>query len=214
MPLNILAISIFTAIFCVQAIRKHQFHWLWFAVAVWLTVGGFSAYVLPNVMGITHQANLYLVHFYIFIGSIFFFVNDVKRLPTPDREGNPRVMTWHSPEVGGWLTLLAVSGVVMHAAFALLAFLLWLKYPEGYTPMFSTRLLFLYVFNPLNWYGLQLVIMALLALHRVMMREPIHVFSLAQIQMTFLICLTWFFLSILNVYQIIPLMIRHFLMRM
>lgn len=210
MPLNHLAITAFIAIFCIQTMRRQQFQWLWFSVVVWLVFGLFSAHILPNVMGITEMPNLYLAHGYAFLGSIFFFLNAVERVPQPENSER-KFMTWHSPSAGKWLTLFAVSGAVMHAAFLLLAGLVWLQYPDGYTPILPARLWSLYMLNPLYWYSIQLLMMGLLALHRVMTRESVGVFSFGQIQAIFLICLILFFLDILNIYRIIPLIILHFI---
>lgn len=208
MPLNNWAITAFIAIFCIQTMRKQQFQWLWFSVVVWLALGLFSAYILPNVMGITEMANLYLAHGYAFLGSIFFFLNAVERVPQPEN-GERKFTKWHSPKAGNWLTLFAVSGLVMHSAFIVLTILVWLQYPAGFTPILFARLWSLYMLNPLYWYAIQSLLMFLMVWHRTGTREPISVFSFGQIQMIFLICLILFTLDILNLYPLIPVLIWH-----
>lgn len=195
--MNLWAISLFTLIFIVQTMRRHQFQWLWFAVAVWLSLGILSGRVLPHILGITTWTNLYLVHFYAFLGSVFFFINSVEKLPKPENKQNAAQM-WHSPKAGVWLTLFALSGLVMHVAFLIWSVLVWWVYPEGYTSLLLIRLLFLYVSEPVYWYSLQLLIMLIFALHRLMVREALHVFSLPQLQMGLMLCLMLFLLKLFN----------------
>lgn len=192
---------LFVLLFAVQALRRHQFNWFWFAVAIWLALGLFSGSVLPNILGITEWFNAYLAHFYVFLGSIFFFLNGTFRLPE-------RVATWQAPQAGGYLTLLAVSGLCVHLAFGALLILTWWVYPQGYSAMLPAQLLAMYVFDPMFWYGAQALLMLLFALHRQIRRDGMDVFSLAQIQVGMLLALLWQTLYVMNAYRWLPNLLR------
>ena len=124
LPLEYWAIGLMLGVFFWQTGRHQQFQWLWFTVVLWLVLGIFSARLLPNVLGITRMPNLFIVHFYMFMGSVFFFMNSSKR--QPEKSDSARILTWQNPEAGSWLTTFAVSGAVMHAAFLSLCVLVWL----------------------------------------------------------------------------------------
>ena len=191
---SLIAVILFIVFFVIQTFRHHQFQWLWFAIALWLSMGLFSAYLMPRVLGITHLFNLYLVHLYVFLGSIFFFINSAHRLPE-------RKLTWQASQTGSWLSLFATSGVAMHSAFLMLLILISWHYPSGSTAILSARLLTLYTLDPLYWYAIQAFVMVLFALHRWIQGDAPHVFSLSQLYTGFLLCLIWQFLYLLGVYQ-------------
>lgn len=196
-----LIIILFVLLFFVQTLRRHQFNWFWFAVAIWLALGLLSARILPNVLGITHLTNAYLTHFYVFVGSVFFFLNSTFRLPE-------RPATWQAPQAGGYLTLLAVSGLCLHLAFGMMLILTWWVYPQGYSAMLPAKLLAMYVFDPMFWYGAQALLMLLFALHRQIRRDRFDVFSLAQIQAGVLLALLWQTLYVMNAYRWLPNLLR------
>ncbi|QMT30388.1 hypothetical protein [Alysiella filiformis] len=200
-----LIICLFVFIFFVQTLRQHQFNWLWFAVAIWLVLGLFSGSVLPRVLGITQPFNLYLAHFYVFMGSIFFFLNSTFRLPE-------RKATWHTPQVGAYLNLLAITGLCMHLAFGMLVALTWWTYPQGYAAMLPAKLFAMYALDPIFWYGTQFLLMLLFVLHRKMLGESARIFSLPQIQVGVLLCLLWQFLYVINAYVWLPRLLRWLLL--
>lgn len=188
---------LFVLLFAVQALRRHQFNWFWFAVAIWLALGLFSGSVLPNILGITEWFNAYLAHFYVFLGSIFFFLNHVFRLPE-------RVATWQAPQSGAYLTLLAISGLCMHLALLVFIGLAWWTYPEGYAAMLPAKLFAMYALDPVFWYGTQFFLALIFVAHRKLSRDPLHVFSLQQIQVGVLLCLLWQFLYVTNGHVWLP----------
>ena len=55
--------------------------------------------------------------------------------------------------------------------------------------------------------------MLLFAVHRLMLRQPVYVFSLGQIQGGFLLALILFFFYITNVYQYIMPLIYYFFLK-
>lgn len=198
---NFWVVLLFTTIFFIQALRKQQFNWLWFAVAVWLVLGLFSAQVLPRILGITQPINLYWTHFYVACGSLFFFLNDAQKLPN-------HTATWQAQTAGSLLTTVAISGVAMNVAAAILVALAWWSYPSGYSVILLSRLLILYTLDPLFWYGLQILLMILFALHRWIARQPATIFSLQQIYTGVFLCLIWQFLYIINFYAWLPILFQ------
>lgn len=196
-----LIIILFVLLFFVQTLRRHQFNWFWFAVAIWLALGLLSARILPNILGITHLTNAYLAHGYVFVGSIFFFLNSTFRQPE-------RAATWHAPQAGGYLTLLAISGLCLHVAFVIMWILTWWTYPQGYSAMLPAKLLAMYVFDPFFWFGMQFLLMLLFALHRAIRRDALDVFSAAQIQVGVLLGLLWQSLYVMDAYRWLPRLLR------
>lgn len=206
--LNTLTILALMTLFCLKAIRKQQSGWLIAAVTLNLLLYFAFSVVFPHEPTLSTTLLIHTVHLGVFVASVAFFL---KAKPYTEADGTHRKMTWHNPTGGAWLTLFAVSGLAMHAALFLLAFLVWLQYPDGATAILPARLWSLYTLNPIYWYGTQLLLMGAMAWHRYVAREPMTVFSLAQLQAVFFLCLIWFFLFILNIYRIIPMIIRYFL---
>lgn len=194
LDLNLLFVLLFITLFFIQTLHKQQFNWLWFAIALWLVLGLFSAQILPRILGITQMMNLYLAHFYVFCGSVFFFLNDTQRLPERQQA------TWQAQTAGRLLTLLAVSGVSMHLALTLLFGIVWWHYPNGSTAIILPRLLTMYTLDPLFWYGTQMLLMILFALHRWCARDHSGIFSLQQIYAGVFLCLIWQYLYAINFY--------------
>lgn len=195
--INLIVLMIFALLFVGNAFRQQKFNWLWFAVAVWLVLGLWSASILPSVLGITHLTNFYLLHGYIFTGSIFFFLNDLEKLPK-------RTATWQGARAGNYLSLLATAGLAMHVAFILLMLLVWWLYPAGQSAMLPARLMTLYVLQPVYWWSMQAFLMLLFALHRKMVGDAIHVFSLQQVQMGVFLALVWQFLYVVDAHRWLP----------
>ena len=206
LDLNLLFVLLFITIFFIQALRKQQFNWLWFAIALWLVLGLFSAQILPRVLGITQMMNLYVAHFYVACGSVFFFLNDVEKLPE-------KSSTWQSQTAGRLLTLVAVSGLSMHLALAILGGLMWWEYPNGNTPFVLSRLVMMYTLDPMFWYGSQILLMILFALHRWLMGEHSTIFSLQQIYTGVFLCLIWQFLYTMNFYTWLPRLLQWLMFR-
>lgn len=209
MPLEYYVIGLVVVLFIWQSYRYRHFQWLWFSVVIWLVFGLFSSYLMPRVLGITHMPNLFIVQFYLFAGSIFFFLNHTHKLPVSQQDKT--ILTWHSPKSGVWLSTFAVSGLVMHAAFLLLLVLVWLKYPAGQTPMLFAQLFRLYALDPVYWFALQAWLMILMVLHRLILRQHLCMFSFGQIQVMFLLTLVLFFFYVINAYQLVIPLILYFL---
>lgn len=153
------AVALMPGLFAAQAYRRGHFQWLWCAVLVWLGVGLISAMLLPKILGITHLANLYLPHFYLFIGSVFFFLNQVhtETLPSGRRY-------WTSRNGDVLLSLFAWANLVLHAAWAWWG--LYCYAMGGVSAYVPVHWLAVYFASPLNWLLMLAVLMGVFYLHR------------------------------------------------
>lgn len=170
-------------LFVGETLRTRQFFWLSFALLLWLLGGWLSAKILPNILGITQLSNIYLLHFYTFVGSLFFWFNHVIRQP----ESGIRSI-WQS-QSSALLTVFALANLAVHAAFMLLLGLIWWSYPQGLTTRIAPILLQLYAWQPLVWWLMVGLLMVIFALHRRVNDEPVTRLTLRQWQGGFLIAL-------------------------
>lgn len=203
---NFLLILLFIIIFFIQTLRKQQYKWLWLSIMVWISLSLVSAQILPRILGMGHLANLYLVNFYLFIGSVFFFSTGLQQV-------GGKVNTWQNPTAGRLLTLIAISGVSMHLSLLIFAGLVWWQYPSGNTPFVLSRLVIMYALDPLFWYGSQILLMIVFMLHRWIARESVSIFSLQQIYVGTFLCLIWQFLYTINFYVWLPKLIQWLILR-
>ncbi|MDO4434745.1 MAG: hypothetical protein Q4B82_09250 [Alysiella sp.] len=177
---------VYGLIFVWQAFKHVQMQWLWSAIVLWLSLGLLSAQIMPNVLGITHWANAFLLPLYLFSGSIFFWINQIERLP----ENNKRPK-WRSKNGSIFLSLFAQSLLLVHLAFLLLSVMIAWTYPKGLSAFLAAHLFNLYYLNPLHHMCLQALLMFLFACHRHINHERADVFNLIQLKMGFLITLTY-----------------------
>lgn len=162
--------------------RAGQFQWFWASIVLWLAVGFWGAKLLPGMWGITHVGPLFIPHFYLTAGSVFFFIDYWKK--TPDKG------LWEADSRYPLLSLFAVSNAVMTLAFATVALAVWYQYPQGLSVAAVPALLKIYALNPVYWFALQLVLMAVFYLHRtVVMKQPASLFSGRQLQGGYLMVL-------------------------
>lgn len=178
---NNTVISVLTAtVFTVYAVRHQQWIWLGATLLMWLTLGTYSANVLPGILGTTQQTNIAISHIYIALGSVFFAYRSVFRQPKAQ---------YYQSQAGTFLTLLALAIWAMHAMFALLSILIWWNFPSGITPAIAPILLQLYFFDSPVWWTMTLWLMLLFALHRVWLCQPLTQFSFRQLESGCLIAL-------------------------
>lgn len=200
MPIEYWIIGLVICFFVLNTLRRQLFPWLLFSISAWCCVGIYSKYLMPSVLGITHVSNLFILQFYIFLGSAVFFLSNVMRLPDHINEKEYTTLTWQSPSAGGWLTTFAVSNLIMHCALITLISLVWLQYPTGHTVILAPKLFQLYALDPIYWFAIQLFIMGLLAIHRLMLHQPTYIFSLQQLYSIFLLTLILFITYIFDIY--------------
>lgn len=184
-----LAALVFTAlIFIWQALVYKHTQWLLLSIAVWFALGLFSARIMPNILGITRLPNAFLLYTYLFLGSGFFWLKDVKKMP-PQPQSRHRY--WRSRSGSILLTLFATATLVIHLAFIVFTLLVAWSYPEGVSPYLAAFLLQLYATLPLNLLALHAFVMLLFYLHRRLARQPADMFSLVQLELGFLISILW-----------------------
>ncbi len=185
---NALAAGAYFIVFAATAFRHARFQWLWFSIALWLVAGMFSGQLMPGVLGITHSANLYLAHFYFFIGSVFFWLNDVSAYPPPaagqPEKAAPRKK--HKPkcwqgQAGGLLTLFALASLVQHIALLVLAAVAWQMLHVSLFPYGASAMLEMYALRPLVWLLFTAFSMLVARLHQMWLGQPENVFSADQI---------------------------------
>ena len=186
----------YVVLFIWQAYRDEQFQWLWGSVLLWIGLGTLGARLLPGVLGITHFATLYTPHIYIAIASVFYFANDWQRMPAQN--------IWYGRSNSVFISLFAVSGLLMLLSFCTLAGLTLLSYPNSLSAYILPALLQMYLLEPVLWIGMQAILMAVFFVHRVVIeKRPANVFSNKQLQGAFLITLlfqtVWVLASLLSI---------------
>lgn len=193
---DLLALAVYIAVFITAAFKAGQFQWLWASVLLWLGVSTIGARLLPGILGITHLAPLYIPHFYITLASLFFFINHWKKLPEKG--------WWHTQEAGSFISLFAVSGLLMTTVSALFTLLVYMRFPTGITPYVMPALLQMYALKPAYWFVAQGFIMLVFYAHRSLIsNESANRFSSKQIQagilMAFLFQTAYVFNELLNI---------------
>lgn len=174
--------AVYITVFLTAVFRAGEFQWLWGSVLLWIGFGVAGARLLPGVWGITHPAPLYIPHLYITLASLFFFVNHWKRVPGKNM--------WQAENANGFISLFAVSGMLMSIVSAALVLMVYSRFPGGITPYMLPALLQLYALKPAYWFGMQAVIMVVFYLHRkVIAGETANRFSSRQLQLGFLLAL-------------------------
>ena len=163
--------------FLLATLEHKKYNWLGFSLTIWLLGAYYSAQILPGIFGITHWFNAYLLHGYIFMGSIFFWINHVFRLPK--RATNSHIH-WRS-DAGIWLTLLALASLVMHIALILLLMVVGFEYPNGISIYILPAFMQLYFLQPATWWVMTAFLMFIFLLHRRIQGELPDIFSLQQI---------------------------------
>lgn len=168
-------LAVYITVFITAAFRAGQFQWLWGSVLLWLGFSTVGAQLLPGILGITYLAPLYIPHFYIALAGLFFFVNHWKKLPEKG--------SWHAQGANGFISLFAVSSMLMTAVSAVIFLLVYSRFPAGITPYVMPALLQMYALKPAYWFAAQGLIMLVFYLHRsVISVEPANRFSSRQLQ--------------------------------
>ncbi|EGV37231.1 membrane protein [Neisseria weaveri] len=174
MDLNFWLAGLYIVVFLAAAFRAGEFQWLWASVLLWLGVGIIGAKLLPGIWGITRLSPLYLPHLYVTLGSLFFFLNRWKKTEQPGG--------WHFEGGSVFLSLFAVSNVLLSLVFLLFGVMVWYQFPNGITAYIAAAMLNIYVLKPGYWFIAQAVLMSVFYLHRsVIMKQSPHYFSSKQL---------------------------------
>lgn len=191
------AAAAFVLLFAVQTLHRRRFGWLMTASLLWLLSLCAAVWWLSSSPILLHDGSLFvhamelsllLAHGYVFVSGLLFLATAFKKQP----ENRPAY--WFNTRGDVFLTLLAISGLMMHAAFVLLALITTFQYPQGMSVFYPALLLQLYAFDPINWYGCQALLMALFYLHRLLFGGRADGFSLSQISLGLLLALVWQYL--------------------
>ena len=179
----ILSLLIYGAVFVYFSLKNQQYQWLIGSFIIALIVGLLSSWILPNILGITHLPNIFLLHCYIFLASPLFYFTQMRRLPEKKR--------WQNQQQHVFLTLFANSLLSMHLSFILFAALIYHAYPQGFSVWAGTFLLQLYVSEPLILYALQAYLMLLFYSHRRLCEQRADLTSVPQLEGGLLLMLMW-----------------------
>ncbi|MCP1659731.1 hypothetical protein [Neisseria perflava] len=181
---NLLSVLAYGLFFLGLIFRAGLFQWFWSSVILWLAVGWLGSKLLPGIWGITHIPPLFLPHAYLTVGSIFFFIDCWRK--TPDGK------FWQTDGKHPLLSLFAVSNLLMTLAFLFLAALVCYHFPNGKTAFVMPALLKMYALMPVYWFVLQFLLMAVFYVHRrVMMKQPVCLFSRKQLESGLLLAVIW-----------------------
>lgn len=155
---DILLLIAFAVWFIREAFQTGQFQWLWSSIILWLGIGIIGKQVLPGVLGVTQNSNLYFVPFCVFIGSIFYFINKTQNSSDAHEKSEQNSGSFI-------LKLFAYSSLLMHLVwFGMLMMVIWQddKSTYGATAIYAIpSLLSLYPLSPVKWLGVQIIIMAI-----------------------------------------------------
>ncbi|QEY23587.1 hypothetical protein [Neisseria animalis] len=170
---NVWSAAVYGLIWLLLIFRAGMFQWFWGSVLLWLGVSVLGSRLLLGIWGMTHIGPLMLPHFYLTVASVFFWI-DFRQATAEDAAVKP-------DRRFEWLALFALSNMVMTAAFVLTLGLMWYHYPNGLTLAVLPAMLQFYALQPLDWFVLQAVLMAVFYVHRRLIeRRPAYCFSLRQ----------------------------------
>lgn len=191
---------LFVLVFVVQTLHRKRFGWLLAASVLWFAAMAAAVWQLSQNRILMHDGSLLLTamewsmaaaHGFVFLASAVFFAGCIKKQP------ETRPTAWSNTRGDVFLTLLAVSGLLMHAAFFTLSAIIWYHLPTGMSVFYPAQLLQLYLFDPVNWYGCQAVLMGLFYLHRTWLGNGrADMFTLPQLSSGFLLALFWQYLYV------------------
>lgn len=157
--------------------RAGKFQWFWAAVILWLAVGILGAQLLPGLWGITHAGPLFIPHFYLTVASVFFFIEHWQKTDKG---------LWQADGKHPFLSLFAVTNMLMTSVFTVLCLVVWYAYPSGMSVFAFGALLDFYALRPASWFVLQWVLMAVFCVHRIrIMKQTPSLFSRRQLEIGF-----------------------------
>ena len=174
--LDFLSALLYAAVFLFMIFRAGMLQWFWASIALWLGVSVLGAKLMPGMWGLTHAAPLFIPHFYLTLGSIFFFIGHWNR--KTDGDG------WQADAGHPLLGLFAVSNVSMTLAFVGICALVHYWFLGTAQVFVFSALLKLYALKPVYWFVLQFVLMAVAYVHgRGIDGRPSFLFSGSQLRL-------------------------------
>lgn len=192
------------AVFLMAAWRRKQFVWLSAVVllglAGWMLWGG----VLGN-WGTAAALNVYMLFFYIFLGSLFFFWNNTARIPD-------RSYYWRLHNGGRLLGYWALAAVAQYAALMLWILLIYWQYPKPFVAVWVVRLLQMAVWSPWPWVAVQAVLMAVFyGYARINGENRYAVFSLHSLSAGVLLALLCQAVEVSGMARLLPRLLHYWL---
>lgn len=150
--LDFLSALLYAAVFLFLIFRAGMLQWFWASIALWLGISVLGVKLMPGMWGMTRAAPLFIPHFYLTLGSIFFFIGYWNR----KTDGNG----WQADPEHPLLGLFAVSNVSMTLAFVGICALVHYCFSGTVQVFVFAALLKLYALKPVYWFVLQFVLMA------------------------------------------------------
>ncbi|MBD0763988.1 MULTISPECIES: hypothetical protein [Neisseria] len=174
--LDFLFALLYAAVFLFMIFRAGMLQWFWASIVLWLGISVLGAKLMPGMWGLAHAAPLFIPHFYLTLGSIFFFIGHWRR--KADGGG------WQADAGHPLLGLFAVSNVLMTFAFAGVCVLAYYWFSGTAQVFVFSALLKLYVLKPVYWFVLQFVLIAVAYVHgRGIDGRPSFLFSGSQLRL-------------------------------
>ncbi|MBS0040486.1 MULTISPECIES: hypothetical protein [Neisseria] len=174
--LDFLSALLYAAVFLFLIFRAGMLQWFWASIALWLGISVLGAKLMPGIWGMTRAAPLFIPHFYLTLGSIFFFIGHWNR----KTDGNG----WQAAPEHPLLGLFAVSNVSMTLAFVGTCALVHYCFSGTAQVFVFSALLKLYALKPVYWFVLQFVLMAVAYVHRCGIdRQPPSTFGGSQLRL-------------------------------
>ncbi|MBP6563610.1 MAG: hypothetical protein KA214_09085 [Neisseriaceae bacterium] len=155
MNINLIVAALFAACFVWQAAKYQETKWLLASLGLWVGFTFMLSSLLPSAY--TPNTGLYHSHIAMFIGSLIYFVNQVRW----DKKNR---LIRFNPSSGPFLPYLAMALLFMHLGFAVLSAWVWWLYPAGLTYFAIYSLLQLYLLQPTYFMGMTLTLTALMML--------------------------------------------------
>ena len=155
--LDFLSALLYAAVFLFMIFRAGMLQWFWASIVLWLGISVLGAKLMPGMWGLTHAVPLFIPHFYLTLGSIFFFIGHWRR----KADGNG----WQADPEHPLLGLFAVSNVSMTLAFVGICALVHYWFSGTAQVFVFSALLKLYALKPVYWFVLQFVLMAVAYVH-------------------------------------------------
>ncbi|MGF6148906.1 Uncharacterised protein [Kingella potus] len=170
----------YTALFLAAVVQSRRYSWLLAAVFCWLLAGSAGAWLLPGFLSPFSVFFLYMPQVYIAPACLLFLL-----LYGRSTAGGAYCETAVRPLP----VLFASSCVAMALSHALVLFLAWQAWPTGLAPRLLPALGGLSLLHPAYWLSMQILLMAVSALHGKFNGQPGSAFSIHRIQAGLLLAL-------------------------
>lgn len=170
----------YVLLFLAAVAQSRRLSWLLAALFLWLLAGRAGAWLLPGFLSPTSTVFLYMPQLYIAPACLLFLLLNGRRAA----DG-----AYYEAGTCPLPVLFASSCVAMALAHALVLLLVWQAWPDGLSPRLLPVLADLALLQPVYWLAMQLLLMAVSALHGRFDGRPSGTFSVRGIQAGLLLTL-------------------------